>query len=261
MNVLTAARCARLHVAAAARADFAATLEQLGARGAAHRLPAGHGRRPGGASRSARRRRSGRERARAARAARSSRCARSSRRRCSTACAASSKRARTTTSCSCRRQSARRCCRSSPNGAPGAPRSFTGRDVMQAYGQVMAMREAAVAATAALRFRPLSDLADPALRGRAAPRRATTRATHCRTSRSPWPYNMSEQPAASVNWRRARTACRSACSWSGSASTMRACCALPPHRGAAPGATALAGLSVTRRSGRPATRPLRRERR
>jgi aspartyl-tRNA(Asn)/glutamyl-tRNA(Gln) amidotransferase subunit A len=52
---------------------------------------------------------------------------------------------------------------------------FSGRDVMQAYTQVMAMREAAVAA-----IQPYDFLLSPT---------------------SPTvPYNMSEQPAASINW-------------------------------------------------------------
>ena len=76
--------------------------------------------------------------------------------------------------------------------------AFTGRDVMAAYSQVMAMREAAVNA-APVRFRALADLADPALRGRAAapgndPRNALPHIAFT------VPYNMSEQPAASVNW-------------------------------------------------------------
>ena len=70
--------------------------------------------------RAARRRR--RTRSRGAGAEASRRCRASSRRRCSTACAASSRRARTTISCSCRRSGRRRCCRSSPSGAPGARR-------------------------------------------------------------------------------------------------------------------------------------------
>jgi aspartyl-tRNA(Asn)/glutamyl-tRNA(Gln) amidotransferase subunit A len=44
---------------------------------------------------------------------------------------------------------------------------FSGRDVMQAYSQVMAMREAAVAATARHDFLLSPTLADPRLRGRA----------------------------------------------------------------------------------------------
>jgi aspartyl-tRNA(Asn)/glutamyl-tRNA(Gln) amidotransferase subunit A len=76
---------------------------------------------------------------------------------------------------------------------------FTGRDVMQAYGQVMAMREAAVAASANYDFilSPTSpilpyeaELAAPGNDPRnALPHIAFTVA-----------YNMSEQPAASINW-------------------------------------------------------------
>jgi aspartyl-tRNA(Asn)/glutamyl-tRNA(Gln) amidotransferase subunit A len=78
-------------------------------------------------------------------------------------------------------------------------KDFTGRDVMQAYGQVMAMREAAVAACEPYDFviSPVSPILpydaelpspndDP---HDALPHIAFT-----------VPYNMSEQPAASVNW-------------------------------------------------------------
>jgi aspartyl-tRNA(Asn)/glutamyl-tRNA(Gln) amidotransferase subunit A len=77
--------------------------------------------------------------------------------------------------------------------------AFSGRDVMQAYSQVMAMREAAVAATVAYDFilSPTSpilayeaDLPAPGNDPRnALPHIAFTVA-----------YNMSEQPAASINW-------------------------------------------------------------
>ena len=76
---------------------------------------------------------------------------------------------------------------------------FSGRDVMQAYTQVMAMREAAVAATQPFDFllSPTSPIlayeAESAAPGddphHALPHIAFTVA-----------YNMSEQPAASVNW-------------------------------------------------------------
>jgi aspartyl-tRNA(Asn)/glutamyl-tRNA(Gln) amidotransferase subunit A len=76
---------------------------------------------------------------------------------------------------------------------------FTGRDVMQAYGTVMAMREAAVAASAPYDYvlSPTSPIlpyeAEAAAPGNdprnALPHIAFTVA-----------YNMSEQPAASVNW-------------------------------------------------------------
>ena len=78
-------------------------------------------------------------------------------------------------------------------------RDFSGRDVMQAYGQVMAMREAAIAACLPFDFvlSPTSPILayeaelpspnnDP---HDALPHIAFT-----------VPYNMSEQPAASVNW-------------------------------------------------------------
>ena len=77
--------------------------------------------------------------------------------------------------------------------------SFSGRDVMQAYTQVMAMREAAVAASAPYDFllSPTSPIlpyeAEAAAPGNdprdALPHIAFTVA-----------YNMSEQPAAAVNW-------------------------------------------------------------
>ena len=76
---------------------------------------------------------------------------------------------------------------------------FSGRDVMQAYAQVMAMREAAVAASAPYDFllSPTSPIlpyeAELAAPGNdphdALPHIAFTVA-----------YNMSEQPAASINW-------------------------------------------------------------
>jgi aspartyl-tRNA(Asn)/glutamyl-tRNA(Gln) amidotransferase subunit A len=78
-------------------------------------------------------------------------------------------------------------------------KNFSGRDVMQAYGQVMAMREAAVAACEPYDFvlSPVSPILpyeaelpcpgnDP---HNALPHIAFT-----------VPFNMSEQPAASVNW-------------------------------------------------------------
>jgi len=77
--------------------------------------------------------------------------------------------------------------------------AFSGRDVMQAYALVMAMREAAVAAAAPYDFilSPTSpilpyeaELAAPGNDPRdALPHIAFT-----------VPYNMSEQPAASINW-------------------------------------------------------------
>jgi aspartyl-tRNA(Asn)/glutamyl-tRNA(Gln) amidotransferase subunit A len=80
---------------------------------------------------------------------------------------------------------------------------FSGREVMQAYAQVMAMREAAVAATRGFDFvvSPTSPIlpyeAELAAPGNdphnALPHIAFT-----------VPYNMSEQPAASVNWRASR---------------------------------------------------------
>jgi aspartyl-tRNA(Asn)/glutamyl-tRNA(Gln) amidotransferase subunit A len=81
--------------------------------------------------------------------------------------------------------------------------SFTGRDVIQAYGQVMAMREAAVAACQPYDYviSPVSPIlpyeADQPAPGNdphdALPHIAFT-----------VPYNMSEQPAASINWTASR---------------------------------------------------------
>jgi aspartyl-tRNA(Asn)/glutamyl-tRNA(Gln) amidotransferase subunit A len=77
---------------------------------------------------------------------------------------------------------------------------FTGRDVMQAYTLVMAMREAAVGACA--RFDYVLSPTSPILPYEAAsaapgddPRDALPHIAFT------VPYNMSEQPAASVNWR------------------------------------------------------------
>ncbi len=76
---------------------------------------------------------------------------------------------------------------------------FSGRDVMQAYGQVMAMREAAVAAIAPYDF--ILSPASPILPYEAElpapgndPRDALPHIAFTVA------YNMSEQPAASVNW-------------------------------------------------------------
>jgi aspartyl-tRNA(Asn)/glutamyl-tRNA(Gln) amidotransferase subunit A len=77
--------------------------------------------------------------------------------------------------------------------------AFSGRDVMQAYSQVMAMREAAVAATAHHDF--LLSPTSPILAYEAElpapgndPRNALPHIAFT------VPYNMSEQPAASINW-------------------------------------------------------------
>ena len=80
---------------------------------------------------------------------------------------------------------------------------FSGRDVMQAYNQVMAMREAAVAATGPYDFllSPTSPIlpyeAELAAPGND-PRNALPHIAFT------VPYNMSEQPAASVNWTASR---------------------------------------------------------
>jgi aspartyl-tRNA(Asn)/glutamyl-tRNA(Gln) amidotransferase subunit A len=78
--------------------------------------------------------------------------------------------------------------------------AFSGRDVMQAYGQVMAMREAAVAATQRFDFvlSPTSPIL-PYEAELAAPGDNPRNALPHIAFTVPW--NMSEQPAASVNWR------------------------------------------------------------
>jgi aspartyl-tRNA(Asn)/glutamyl-tRNA(Gln) amidotransferase subunit A len=76
---------------------------------------------------------------------------------------------------------------------------FTGRDVMQAYGQVMAMREAAVQATRAYDY--LLSPTSPILAYEAespAPGNDPRNALPHIAFTVPW--NMSEQPAASINW-------------------------------------------------------------
>jgi aspartyl-tRNA(Asn)/glutamyl-tRNA(Gln) amidotransferase subunit A len=76
---------------------------------------------------------------------------------------------------------------------------FSGRDVMQAYTQVMSMREAAVAAIAPYHF--LLSPASPIL-PYAAELAAPGNDPHHALPHIAFtvPYNMSEQPAASVNW-------------------------------------------------------------
>jgi Asp-tRNA(Asn)/Glu-tRNA(Gln) amidotransferase A subunit family amidase len=77
--------------------------------------------------------------------------------------------------------------------------AFTGRDVMRAYGLVMAMREAAVTASGPYDFilSPTSPIlpyeAELAAPGND-PRNALPHIAFT------VPYNMSEQPAASINW-------------------------------------------------------------
>jgi aspartyl-tRNA(Asn)/glutamyl-tRNA(Gln) amidotransferase subunit A len=77
--------------------------------------------------------------------------------------------------------------------------AFSGRDVMQAYALIMAMREAALAATA--RFDFVLSPTSPILAYEAElpapgndPRNALPHIAFT------VPYNMSEQPAASINW-------------------------------------------------------------
>ncbi|MGQ0545314.1 MAG: amidase, partial [Betaproteobacteria bacterium] len=78
-------------------------------------------------------------------------------------------------------------------------RAFSGRDVMQAYGQVMAMREAAVAACAPFDFvlsptSPILAYAAELPSPNNDPRDALPHIAFT------VPWNMSEQPAASLNW-------------------------------------------------------------
>jgi aspartyl-tRNA(Asn)/glutamyl-tRNA(Gln) amidotransferase subunit A len=78
-------------------------------------------------------------------------------------------------------------------------RDFRGRDVMQAYGQVMAMREAAVAAC-----QPFDIVLSPVspILAYEAELPAPNNDPHDALPHIAFtvPYNMSEQPAASVNW-------------------------------------------------------------
>jgi aspartyl-tRNA(Asn)/glutamyl-tRNA(Gln) amidotransferase subunit A len=76
---------------------------------------------------------------------------------------------------------------------------FTGRDVMQAYGQVMAMREAAVAACAPFDYvlSPTSPILPYEAESPAPGNDPRNALPHIAFTVA---YNMSEQPAASVNW-------------------------------------------------------------
>jgi aspartyl-tRNA(Asn)/glutamyl-tRNA(Gln) amidotransferase subunit A len=76
---------------------------------------------------------------------------------------------------------------------------FSGRDVMQAYGQVMAMREAAVAACRCFDYviSPTSPILAYEAESPAPGNDPRNALPHIAFT---VPYNMSEQPAASVNW-------------------------------------------------------------
>ena len=76
---------------------------------------------------------------------------------------------------------------------------FTGRDVMQAYSRVMAMREAAIAATLAYDFilSPTSPILPYEAELPAPGNDPHNALPHIAFT---VPYNMSEQPAASINW-------------------------------------------------------------
>jgi aspartyl-tRNA(Asn)/glutamyl-tRNA(Gln) amidotransferase subunit A len=80
---------------------------------------------------------------------------------------------------------------------------FSGRDVMQAYNQVMAMREAAVAATGPYDFllSPTSPILPYEAEAAAPGNDARNALPHIAFT---VPFNMSEQPAASVNWTASR---------------------------------------------------------
>jgi aspartyl-tRNA(Asn)/glutamyl-tRNA(Gln) amidotransferase subunit A len=80
---------------------------------------------------------------------------------------------------------------------------FSGRDVMQAYNQVMAMREAAVAATEPYDFvlSPTSPILPYEAEAAAPGNDARNALPHIAFT---VPFNMSEQPAASVNWTSSR---------------------------------------------------------
>jgi len=76
---------------------------------------------------------------------------------------------------------------------------FSGRDVMQAYNQVMAMREAAVAASQPYDF--ILSPTSPILPYEAElPAPGNDPRNALRHIAFTVPYNMSEQPAASINW-------------------------------------------------------------
>ncbi|MDH3320374.1 MAG: amidase [Betaproteobacteria bacterium] len=78
-------------------------------------------------------------------------------------------------------------------------KSFTGRDVIQAFGQVMAMREAAVAACEPFDFviSPVSPILPYAAELPCPGNDPHNALPHIAFT---VPFNMSEQPAASVNW-------------------------------------------------------------
>ena len=80
---------------------------------------------------------------------------------------------------------------------------FSGRDVMQAYNQVMAMREAAVAATEPYDFllSPTSPILPYEAEAAAPGNDSRNALPHIAYT---VPFNMSEQPAASVNWTSSR---------------------------------------------------------
>lgn len=81
--------------------------------------------------------------------------------------------------------------------------AFTGRDVMQAYSLVMAMREAAIAATAPYDFilSPTSPILPYAAELPAPGNDPRNALPHIAFTVA---YNMSEQPAASINWTASR---------------------------------------------------------
>ena len=76
---------------------------------------------------------------------------------------------------------------------------FSGRDVMQAYNHVMSMREAAVAASGSYDFllSPTSPILAYEAQLPAPGNDARNALPHIAFT---VPYNMSEQPAASINW-------------------------------------------------------------
>jgi aspartyl-tRNA(Asn)/glutamyl-tRNA(Gln) amidotransferase subunit A len=78
-------------------------------------------------------------------------------------------------------------------------KDFSGRDVIQAFGQVMAMREAAVAACEPYDFvlSPVSPILPYEAESPAPGNDAHNALPHIAFT---VPYNMSEQPAASLNW-------------------------------------------------------------
>ena len=138
---------------------------------------------------------------------------------------------------------------------------FSGREVMQGYGQVMAMREAAVSASRRFDFviSPTSPILPYAAELPSPTNDPRNALPHIAFT---VPYNMSEQPAASLNWRcerrwpaDRRAGRRPALRRRGRARS------LPPARAAAPAAACLSAMSAALRFGGELIAPAELERR